>query len=204
MRLGYFGGSFDPPHRGHLAVAGAARDHFGLDRVLLAPTGRQPFKPHGASAPFADRLAMTALLCGNATSLEASAIDAPHPDGSPNYTAATLGQLRQTSPAGVDLYAIVGADAFLSLPQWRSAELLFELAEWIVVHRPGFPWEQIAAMPLTDAQRARVHPLPSVNDPTSATALRDRLAAHQPCDDFLPAPVYDYIRAHGLYNVQVS
>ena len=204
MRIGYFGGSFDPPHRGHLAVAEAARDHFGLDRVTLAPTGRQPLKPGGASAPFADRLVMTALLCEGSPGLEASAIDAPHADGSPNYTADTLGQMRGALPAGARLFALVGADAFLGLPQWHHADQLFALAEWIVVSRPGFPWETIDALPLTAGQRARVHRLPAVNDPTSATSLRSRLGAQEACDDLLPGRVCDYIRAHELYNFQVS
>lgn len=199
MAWGYFGGSFDPPHRGHLHVAQAARQRFALDHVLLAPTGRQPLKPGGASASFADRLAMTSLLCDGQPGLQASSIDAPRDDGTPNFTADTLRRLHDSLPAGARLFAIVGADAFLGLPQWRDADKLFTLAEWIVVSRPGVSPRQVEAMPLQPSQRARVHLLPGLADPTSATDLRARLSASQSCQDLLPEAVCDYITAHGLY-----
>lgn len=200
MRIGYFGGSFDPPHRGHLAVACAARDRFNLARVMLAPTGRQPLKPEGASAPFADRLAMTSLLCTGEPSLEASPIEAPRPDGGANYTAATLRELQDGLPPGASLFAIVGADAFLGLPHWKDVPALFALAEWVVVSRPGFHPKQMDALGLEPWQRARVHLLDSVHDPTSATDLRARLQRGLPCEAYLPPAVLHYIRDHGLYR----
>ncbi len=87
MRLGYFGGSFDPPHLGHLAVARAAADAFALDRVLFVPTAHQPLKPTGATASYADRLAMVSLLCADDPRLAASDLEAPLPDHAPNYSA---------------------------------------------------------------------------------------------------------------------
>lgn len=200
MRIGYFGGSFDPPHLGHLTVARAARDHFALNQVLLAPTGRQPLKPDGPSASFTDRLAMTELLCAGEPGLQASAIDAPHPDGSPNYTADTLATLRAPLPPSTAVFAIVGADAFQTLPKWRQATRLFELAEWIVVSRPGFPLAQLEGMELNAEQRARVHVLSGIADPTSATGLRERLRAHHACKDVLPDTLCAYIASHGLYQ----
>lgn len=199
MRIGYFGGTFDPPHRGHLAVARAARGRFALDIVLLAPTGRQPLKPEGPSAPFGDRLAMTELLCAGEHGLEASAIDAPQPDGRPNYTADTLSRLREDLPGGATLFAIAGADAFLGLPHWRDVPQLFQLAEWIVVSRPGFPLAQLGALALTPAQRARVHLLDGLADTASATALRAHLRAQQSPEDLLPKAIWEYIRDHRLY-----
>ena len=199
MRVGYFGGSFDPPHRGHLLVACAARDTFALDRVLLAPTGRQPLKPDGAAASFVDRLQMTSLLCAEERALEASNLDAPQVDDLPNYTADTLRRLRLALPGEASLFAIVGADAFLGLPQWHEAAALFFLAEWIVVSRPGVEEERLRALPLTPAQWARTHLLGEVEDPTSATDLRARLRSGQNCAELLPFPVLAYIREHGLY-----
>lgn len=199
MRVGYFGGSFDPPHRGHLLVAEAARDAFALDRVLLAPTGRQPFKPDGAAAPFADRLAMMRLLCAGHPGLEASALDAPRPDNAPNYTVDALERLKTQLPNQAAVFAIAGADAFLHLPQWHRAGALFRLAEWIVVGRPGFAGEALQAMPLSPEQRARVHLLSTVDDPTSATALRAHLHAGHSCAEALTPAICAYIRHHGLY-----
>lgn len=200
MRIGYFGGSFDPPHLGHLAVARAARRAFDLDRVLLAPTGRQPLKPDGPQASFSDRLRMVEILCANEPGLLASEIDAPRPDGNPNFTADTLCALQQDLPREARLFSIIGVDAFLGLPRWRSVDRLFELADWIVVSRPGFDARQIKDLFLTPVQRARTHLLEDVQDPTSATDVRARLRAGQPVEDLLPVGVSAYIDQHRLYR----
>ena len=122
MRVGLFGGSFDPPHRGHLAVAEAVREKFALDRVLLAPAAIQPLKPDGAQASFADRLRMVELLCEGANGIEASAIDGPQPGGKPNYTIDTLHRLRDELPPDAEIFVIVGADAFLAIRQWKDPD----------------------------------------------------------------------------------
>ena len=204
MRVGYFGGSFDPPHRGHLAVALAARKRFALDVVLLAPTGRQPFKAEGAWAPYADRLRMTALLCGGHEGLEASEADGPMPDGSPNYTVDTLRRLRGGLGAEAHMFAIVGADAFLGIAQWRDTAELFALAEWIAVSRPGVAAEALRGVALTPEQRQRTHVLEGVSVPVSATMVRSRLQAGLPCEDLLPKDVLAYVREHGLYRSSAS
>ena len=263
MRIGYFGGSFDPPHRGHLAVASAARDAFALDRVLLAPTARQPLKPGGPVASFEDRLRMTELLCAGQPRLEASAIDGPRPNGEPNYTADTLRRLHAqliqsggratlpdrpspppnpatpssslnlatpstsslksstlktsslktstitspfpvtniTPPAPEDLpkiFAILGADAFLTLPHWRQPEALFELADWIIVSRPGFPLPSLDAFPAF--QRSRIHPLTGVAEPVDATSLRARLEVGESCAAEIPNPVLTELLRRHLYG----
>lgn len=203
VRIALFGGTFDPPHRGHLAVATAAADAFQLDSVLFAPAGRQPLKPNANSSSFADRLAMTTLACAQDERFHASAIDAPRRDGQPNYTVDTLAELQHSLPAVV-LYNLVGADSFLSLPHWRDPARLLALAEWIVVSRPGFSlrcWnDDLSALALTPAERTRVHLLETVHEDLSATRLRERLHAGDACTDLLPPPVAGYIEAHRLYR----
>ena len=197
MRLALFGGTFDPIHRGHLAIARAAVDAFALDTILFAPTGRQPLKTGGASASFADRLAMTRLACAEADSrFQASGVDAPREDGAPNYTVDTLATLRALHPEAT-LYNLVGLDSFLDLPRWREPNRLLALAEWIVVSRPGYTLD---LSPYTEGQRARVHPLNTVWEEVSATLLRDRLRLGEPCDDLLPASATAYIAQHQLYR----
>src|SRR3954469_7564918 len=93
-RVAFFGGSFDPPHLGHLAVARAARAALNLDRVLFAPVGAQPLKPEGSAAPFTDRLAMTQLAIAGEPGFEISLADAPNAADRPNYTLDTLRTLR--------------------------------------------------------------------------------------------------------------
>jgi nicotinate-nucleotide adenylyltransferase len=215
MRIGYFGGSFDPPHRGHLAVAGTAAAAFALDQVLFVPTSHQPLKPEGPSAPYADRLAMVELLCaeapapsGSTAKFRASALEAPLPGDPPHYTVDTLATLRSTLAPADTLFVLVGADAFLQLPQWRSPERLLTLAEWIVVSRPGFDPARLEALmqslKLTPAQRSRIHLLGNLADPTSATALRQALAAQPPSAvplDGLPPSIRAYMQTHHLYGL---
>ncbi len=90
QRVAFFGGSFDPPHLGHLAIARAARDGLKLDKVLFAPVGAQPLKPLGSTAAFEDRVAMTRLAIAEEPGFALSLLDAPDPDGKPNYTLETL------------------------------------------------------------------------------------------------------------------
>ena len=200
MSIGLFGGTFDPPHRGHLAVAAAVRERFALDRILLAPAAVQPLKPDGAEASFAQRLCMAELLCAGHTGLEASAIDGPQPNGVPNFTIDTLARLRTTLPANAEISVIVGADAFLGLRRWKKPDELLQAARWIVVARPGFDLRQLDAMGLTPPQRARVEPLNDLVNPVSATAVRERLHDRAEAAGLVPPNVLEYIRAHHLYG----
>ncbi len=248
MRFAFFGGSFDPPHLGHLAIAEAARDRLHLDQVLLAPVGRQPLKTH-EPAPFADRLHMVSLLTSGQPGLVASSIDAPRlaPDARPgesprllrNYTVDTLLRLRPDLPAGAKLFFLAGADSFLTLHQWHRAEALVApieppntaqdrqgeeglLTGWILAARPGFPLHSLAeALPAGYAlgpqseERGPVlthtiytpaggpasvlHLLPDLEDPSTATEIREALATGRSAPHLLPR-VSDYIRDHRLYT----
>jgi nicotinate-nucleotide adenylyltransferase len=202
MRVAFFGGTFDPIHRGHLVLASAAADAFALDRVLFAPVGQQPLKAAPAIASFADRLAMARLACNPSDPRFAvSTLDAPSADGAPNYTVDSLAALARELPTA-SLYVLTGADSFLTLRRWRAPDRLLALAEWIVVSRPDFPLSeaQIAPLALTPAQRARVHLLTTLNEEVSATALRSRLQAGDSCPGLLPPAVASYIQAHNLYR----
>jgi nicotinate-nucleotide adenylyltransferase len=199
MRVALFGGSFDPPHHGHIAIATAAADAFELDTVLFAPTGHQPLKPEGASAKFADRLAMVRLVCTEDPRFAASKVNSPQADGMPNYTVETLTLLKETMPEA-KLFNLVGADSFLDLPRWRLPERLLELAEWIVVSRPGFPIASLSELDLTPNQRDHIHLLQTVHEDVAATNLRERLEAGDPCVDLLPEAVVAYIQEHQLYR----
>jgi nicotinate-nucleotide adenylyltransferase len=198
MRVALFGGSFDPPHHGHTAIAAAAADVFELDQVLFAPVGRQPLKREGAPASFADRFAMVELACAADRRFAVSDVDAPRRDGAPNYTVATLATLHEAMPEA-RLFNLVGADSFLDLPRWHEPERLLEAAEWIVVSRPGFPLANLSALGLTAHQRGRVHLLQTVHEDVAATNLRERLEAGDPCTDVLDPEVSAYIQAHRLY-----
>jgi len=199
MRIALFGGSFDPPHRGHLAIARAAADAFDLDRVLFAPAGLQPLKLGAETTSFADRMAMTALACEADLRFSLSELDAPRPDRQPNYTVLTLAALAAANPAA-KIFNLVGADSFRNLARWHQPAELLRLAEWIVVSRPGYTLSDPEGYPLSDEQKKRVHLLDAVHEDVSATELRDRLAAGELCEDLLTEPVAAYIRQHELYR----
>ncbi|MBS1816140.1 MAG: nicotinate (nicotinamide) nucleotide adenylyltransferase [Acidobacteria bacterium] len=208
MRIGYYGGTFDPPHRGHLAVAQAAAAAFALDRVELAPTGRQPLKDAAPHATFTQRLDMVRLLCGESALLHASDIEAPRANGSPNYTVDTLRTLARNCD---ELFAIVGADSFLDLRRWREPDELLRIAQWIVVSRPGWALDNLTPLALTAEQRARVHLLTTVHVDISATGIRAKLAqggasqkkladaVAETLTNELTPEVLRYIREHHLY-----
>ena len=206
--MAFFGGTFDPIHRGHLRVASAAANAYTLDRVFFAPVGTQPLKAKRSVASFADRMAMTTLAITSAADSRflVSGIDAPRSDGAPNYTVDTLAELSREYPTAT-LFAITGADSFLTLRAWRSSTQLLEMAQWIVVSRPEFPLTpdfldlpEFASLALTPEQRGRIHLLPGVHEEVSATELRRRLRAGDPCDGLLAASVSHYIDTRHLYR----
>jgi nicotinate-nucleotide adenylyltransferase len=205
MRIALFGGSFDPIHRGHLTIARAAADTFALDRVLFAPAGRQPHKRAGSSASYDQRLEMVQLACAEADPLRfaASTLDAPLADGSPNYTVRTL-ELLATQYPTAELFNLAGADTFENLAKWREPYRLIQLAEWIVVSRPGASLRIPDALTLTPAQQSRIHLLDSIHEDVAASGLRLRLVQGDPCADLLPASVVTYIAEHGLYRTLVQ
>lgn len=136
-RVAYFGGSFDPPHLGHLAVARAARAALRLDVVLFAPVGAQPLKTQGSTASFDDRVEMTRLAIDGEAGMSLSLADSPMPAGAPNYSVTTLARLLAELPPGCILYFLMGADSFFTLRRWhRAAEIPF-IAPLIVASRPG-------------------------------------------------------------------
>jgi len=162
MRVAFFGGSFDPPHLGHLAIARAARDAFHLNVVLFAPVGAQPLKPEGAAAGFEDRLAMTRLAIKGEPGFAVSLADAPKTSGNrdlmPNYTLDALDGLRMEFKPETALYCLMGADSFFGLRDWhRAAEIPFA-ASLIVASRPRQPLDGLkAALP----QGLTLEPLPA-------------------------------------------
>ena len=199
MRVAFFGGTLDPIHRGHLAIARAAADAFELDTVFFAPVGQQPLKPERAWASFADRLVMATLACGEDGRFAVSNLDAPREDGRPNYTVETLARLRHLLPEA-EVFLLTGADSLLELRRWHQPDRVLELAEWIAVSRPGFDLGDLETLGLRPAQRARIHLIESVHVEVSATELRQRMVEGERCEDLLPGQVADYIAAHGLYR----
>jgi nicotinate-nucleotide adenylyltransferase len=171
-RVAFFGGSFDPPHRGHLAVARAAQAALGLDAVIFAPVGAQPLKLHGSIAGYEDRVAMTRLAIAGDPLFVVSRADAPKPSDAPNYTFDTLLALRAELPPGSALFCLMGADSFFTLRLWhRAAEIPFA-APLIVASRPGW---QVAHVQALLPEGLTMESPPEPDRPDSEVDLRSHL-----------------------------
>ena len=134
MKLGLFGGSFDPVHIGHLLVMQAAREELGLDRLFVIPAARSPFKPHFAPTPPEIRTALLrmALAGWSWTDIDTQEIER----GGVSYTIDTLKSYETRFPSA-ELFFLIGADHVPMLPKWRAADALAELATFVVIPRPG-------------------------------------------------------------------
>lgn len=194
MRVGVLGGTFDPVHRGHLALARAALGELGLDEVLFVPAG-QPWRKEGRIvASAAHRLAMLRLALEGKPAFRVETLELERPG--PSYTADTLEALRDVRP-DEELFFIAGEDALADLPNWVRPERILELATLAVARRADVP--QVAGEILSGL-RERVVWLKMPLLPVSATGIRDRVRRGLPVDDLVPPAVEAYIHEHGLYR----
>jgi nicotinate-nucleotide adenylyltransferase len=200
VKVGVFGGTFDPPHLGHLAAAQEALDVAGLDRVLFVPSQQNPLKQDVTSSSVEHRLAMTTLAIGDDPRFELSRADVGH-DG-PSYTVDLLQRLRAELGPTVELAFIAGMDVLHELHRWRDPLRLLELARLLIVQRPGqettSPQDVDRRLPGA-SRRIEVILTPGVA--ISASELRARVAAGRPIRYLVPDAVADYIHEHGLYAV---
>lgn len=188
MRLAIFGGTFDPVHNAHLAVAREAAVRFHLDRVWLVPAEKPPHKKGATHAPYEDRFRMVELACRDEPKLEASRLE-QGTGGS--YSIDTIEKVRAGLAPGDELFFLIGADAFAEIEGWRRWQDVIRAVEFIVVTRPGHGY----AIP----PGARVDRLETVDLPVSSSEIRRRLAAGDEGVE-VPAAVLAYIRARGLYG----
>lgn len=199
MKIGLFGGSFDPIHRGHLDPVRQARELLGLERVLYLPTARPPHKPRRIAPPHA-RYAMVELALLSEEGLFASAHELT-PDR-PSYTVETLEHFARELP-GADLHLLIGADSFHGLPQWVRFRDILSLARLVVLARPGWKIDP-AALPaeLEDFVASdRLFILAQEEVPVSSTRLRELLSRDEPIPEgWLPHLVLDYIAKYRLYR----
>lgn len=186
MRLGLFGGSFDPVHNGHLSLANCCADQAGLDAVWFVPAAVQPFKPHGPVASDADRVAMLRLATAERDDFVVSTTETDR--GGFSYTVDTLRQIHAERPEA-KLFFLMGADSLNDLPKWREPEEILRLATPMVVQRPGETLD-------SEIEHVRVEMTPV---DISSSAIRERLSHGEPIDELVPDAVAQYIRQSRLY-----
>lgn len=191
-RLGLLGGTFDPPHRGHLEVARAAMDEAGLTRLLLVPA-RVPYHKKSPRAAFDHRAAMAARLAAEDPRLGVCLAERDGEGAS--YTVDLLARFRAAGHRREDLAFVIGADSLEDLPGWREYTRLFELATLVAVFRPG---HSLAGEGLAPELLAQVVKVPGVALDISSTDLRARLARGEEPEE-VPEGVRAYAREAGLY-----
>lgn len=220
-RIALFGGSFDPVHKAHIAVARAAMRRFRLDKIIFIPSGVPPHKPKRRLASFADRFAMVALACAGNKKFVVSPVE-----GGANqigdrvfYSVDTVRKFhRELNGKRARLYFVLGADQFLTLPSWKNYETLLNLCDFIVANRPGFDLkllyssippkmldgrharESVSPARTIQLRRTAIHPLTAVASEVSATEIRGRVRSGQSIAALVPRRVKEYIEKQGLYR----
>ena len=199
--LGILGGSFNPPHLGHLACARAARERLGLDEVWLMPVFAPPHKEPVADPGAAHRLALCEAAAGEQEGLAVCAREIER--GGASYTVDTLRELHATHPED-ELTWIAGGDMAACLPQWREPEQVLSLARFAVAERVGAERARVerAVGGLAGRGSLAFFDMPRVD--VSSSLVRERVAAEEPIDDLVPPAVERYIAAHGLYRSAVA
>jgi nicotinate-nucleotide adenylyltransferase len=189
MKIGLFGGSFDPVHFGHLLVARTAREEAGLDRIFFIPAAQSPFKPDAHPAPAAERLRWLRLALAGDTAAEVD--DQEIRRGGPSYTIDTVRNYGRKHP-GAELFYLIGADQTGSLRLWREAAELAALVQFLVIPRPGEVLAELAA-----PFRGRV--LRGVPQGVSSSEIRARLKAGLTVAHLTPPAVAEELANKRLY-----
>ena len=220
MRLGLLGGSFNPIHRCHLAIAQSARQRLPLDRVLFIPTGDPPHKQSSTLADARHRYQMVQLAIQHVPEFVLTDIEIRRTGKS--YSIDTVRAIQQEYGSDTSLFFIIGLDAFVDLPSWKEADLLLKTCNFVVISRPSTKFLDLAAIPFfnevpqvtldaLDAAKQDRADVPLTNGRTltflrlppcesSASEIRARIHAGRPLANLLPAQVESYILREGLYR----
>jgi len=223
VRIALFGGTFDPIHCGHLRVAEAAAKEFALDKLLFVPSAHPPHKLRQKLTAFAHRYAMVSLACASDPRFVPSLLEAPTLNARPQYTVDTCARAKRSLGARDRFFFLIGMDALLDLPQWKDYRRLLNLANFIVVSRPGFEaadiWKILPEDIVPSRQRdpeprsiklqsTRLYILRDVDVPAASHQIRAALqnggkgdsGGRRDLTGFVPPLVEEYIRKEGLYR----
>ena len=199
-----FGGTFDPIHLGHTAVAAAAGEHIGAEKVVFVPARRSPLKAFFPEASDEDRFAMIGLAISGNSGFEVS--DYELKKAGPSYTLETVRYFRRELGSNVSIYWLMGADALEDLPHWYGVTELIDECNLAVMHRAGFaPSDFSKYISLWGEDRVKKMQRNVVETPLvdiSSTEVRKRLAAGREVGGMISPKVLQYIRDHRLYGIR--
>lgn len=197
MRLGIFGGSFDPVHNAHLALARACQQQAKLDEVWFTPTAIQPLKQKGPRATDSHRLEMIRLAIKHEPTWRVCSIEVDR--GGFSYTVDTLRQIYEELP-DASLFFLFGADALKDVAKWKEPEEIFRLATPLIVRRSGQPSPEVDQLVhlCTENTQPQLIDMPAME--VSSSEIQRRVAEEQPIDAFVPGAVAEFIIRHRLYS----
>lgn len=212
-RIGIFGGTFDPVHRGHLAVARAVLRRLKLDKLTFVPAGVPPHKQHKPRASFRHRFAMLKLATAGQPKFAVSRLEA----SGVHYSIDTVRRIKRSLKKGDRLFFLIGIDAFCDIATWHQAEALVRECEFVVAVRPGYSIQDVTLVLPPSLRRSAgssprrsragikvdgvmIHLLRGVRAPVSATRVRAAARRGRPLTKLVPAPVAKYIRKKRLYQ----
>ena len=199
MRVGVFGGTFDPIHLGHLAVARSIQSSLGLDNVVFVPAGQPWLKADTPVSRVEDRVQMLRLALARRRALELSTIEADRPG--PSYTVDTMETLQRQLGSDADFFFLLGSDALMDIAKWKEPQRLIQLCQLVAFARPGFglpTMEALEAAVPGISMRVVFAEVPQVN--IRATDIRRRIVEGRCIQRLVPRAVERYILEHGLYE----
>ena len=194
MKFGVFGGTFDPPHTGHIELARRVQQQLGLDEVIFVPVNRNPLKP-GKSSPAKDRLRMVELAIEDEPDFSVSDIETTR--GGPSYAIDTLEELRLVQPG--DYWFILGADTLRDFERWKEPEKLVNLCRLAVVAREGSRIEDVLRN-IRHEFSFVIDVVPMSLVPISSSKIREDVVRDAPVEHWLKPAVWEYIKKVGLYR----
>lgn len=220
QRIGLFGGTFNPIHRGHVQVANDVMNQFKLDHIYFIPCALPPHKTHGGLASANDRVEMARLALADQSAITVSNIETDR--GGSSYTIDTLKAFKSSHSPAVELYFLVGVDAFFEIHTWKSYRQLFDLSAFIVMTRPLTDKKPVALGPLAfdytrhhisegyiltsngneliHADKKTIYPVTVTPIAIASTQIRDMVRHGEPIQPWVNPDVSDYIDNKGLYR----
>ncbi len=197
-RIGLFGGTFDPPHLGHLILASEARAQLGLTRLLWTVTPDPPHKQGQPITPLEHRLAMVRLAIEDNPFFELSDVELDRPG--PQYTVDTIKLVAEQNPHA-EIVPVIGGDSLQDLPTWHEPKEFLYAAHWVgVMRRPGEEVNLEALERELPGIKSKVHYVDAPLLEIASREIRNRVATGKPFRYYLPGPVYEYIEQHHLYQ----
>jgi nicotinate-nucleotide adenylyltransferase len=199
VRVGVFGGTFDPIHMGHLAVARSIQTTLELDKVIFVPAGQPWMKAGTPVSPVKDRVEMVRLAVARRKAFELSTMETDRPG--PSYAVDTMDTLRRQSGSGSALFFLLGSDALMDIAKWKEPQRLIQLCQLVAFARPGcqlLRMEALEAAAPGVSKRVIFVEVPQVD--IRATDIRCRVAEGRSIQRLVPRAVERYIMEHGLYG----